>query len=121
MTAWLVAFTALFLADICWVLCVREVRDDVALSASLWAVALFVATSVGIIGFTTDRWLLMPASAGTFAGTYTGVWWSTDGQATFKEKIMPPLFNIWATLAIAMMIWFPWLDTPSAPSTPSEE
>jgi hypothetical protein len=121
MTAWIVAFIALFVADICWVLCVRKVRDDRALSAGLWATALFVSTSVGIIGFTTDRWLLMPASAGTFAGTYAGVWWSTNGEATLREKIMPPIFNIWATMAIAMLIWFPWLDVPAKPMEPSEE
>jgi hypothetical protein len=70
---WLVAFVALFVADLCWVLTVRKVRDNSALAAGLWAMALFLATAVGIISFTADPVLLIPALAGTFVGTYAGV------------------------------------------------
>lgn len=72
---WLAAFAALFVADVCWVLTVRKVRDDSALGAALWAVALFLATAAGVISYTTDPWLLIPASAGTALGTWAGVRW----------------------------------------------
>jgi hypothetical protein len=72
-TAWLLTFAALFAADVAWVLCVRKVRDDSPLGAALWAVGLFLPTSVGVISYTTDPMLLIPASVGTFAGTWAGV------------------------------------------------
>lgn len=75
MTSWLIAFAAMFATDVCWVLCVRKVRDDAALAAALWAVALFLTAAVGVISYTTDHWRLIPACAGTFAGTFLGVRW----------------------------------------------
>lgn len=72
---WLAVFLALFAADVFWVWTVRKVRDDSPLGAALWAVALFLATAVGVISYTTDPWLLVPATFGTFAGTWAGVRW----------------------------------------------
>lgn len=115
MTAWIITFLALFVTDICWAVYVTKVKDEQPLKASLWSVFLFMSGSVAVIGYTSDHWLLIPAGFGAFAGTYAGVWWSANGESTLKEKIIPPLFNIWATMAIAMMIWFPWLDTPAKP------
>lgn len=73
---WLIAFAAMAVTDFCWVLTVRKVRDDAALSAGLWAVALFLTAAVGIISYTTDHWLLVPAAGGTFVGTFLGVLWN---------------------------------------------
>jgi hypothetical protein len=73
---WAIAFIALFAADFAWVLCVRHVRDDSPIGAALWAVALFIPTAAGVISYTTDWLLLIPATAGTFAGTFAGVQWN---------------------------------------------
>ena len=72
---WLAVFAALFAADFAWAVCIRKVRDDAPLAVGLWAVAIFLSTSVGIIGYITDPWLLIPASVGTFLGTAAGVRW----------------------------------------------
>lgn len=72
---WLVAFLALFAADFAWAICVRKVRDNSPFQAALWALGIFLPTSVGVIGYTTDPWLLIPASAGTLLGTWAGASW----------------------------------------------
>jgi hypothetical protein len=73
---WLIAFAALFVADFAWAICVRKVRDDSAVAAALWALGIFLPTSVAVIGYTTDPWLLVPASIGTLFGTFAGVAWN---------------------------------------------
>lgn len=72
---WLIAFAALFLADFAWAVCVRKVRDDSPMAAGLWAVAIFIPSAAGVISYTTDHWLVLPAIAGTFCGTWAGVRW----------------------------------------------
>lgn len=74
MTSWLIAFVAMFATDFAWALYVASVKVGDALAASIWAVVLFALGAVAIIGYTRNRWLLIPASAGAFAGTYFGVW-----------------------------------------------
>lgn len=74
---WLAVFSALFVADFAWAVCVRKVRDDAPIAAGLWAVAIFIPTAAGVISYTTDPWLLVPATVGTFAGTAAGVLWNT--------------------------------------------
>ncbi len=72
---WLIAFLAMFATDAAWSLYVAAVAAGAALAASGWAVALFLLGAVAIIGYTRDRWLLIPAAAGAFLGTYAGVAW----------------------------------------------
>lgn len=64
------------LTDFCWVLTVRKVREDDAMAEAAWAVALFLTAAVGVISYTTDHWLLIPATVGTAVGTYLGVIWN---------------------------------------------
>jgi hypothetical protein len=71
---WLLAFIAMFLTDLCWSAYVGAVGAQAPLAAGAWAVALFVLGAVAVLGYTRDRWLLIPGSAGAFAGTWLGVW-----------------------------------------------
>jgi hypothetical protein len=72
---WLAVFCALFVADFAWAVCVRKVRDDSPIAAALWAVAIFLPTAAGVLSYTADPWLILPATVGTFAGTWAGVAW----------------------------------------------
>lgn len=74
-TSWLVAFVAMFLTDLCWAAYVASVKAGSALAASGWAVALFLLGAVAILGYTRDRFLLIPASLGAALGTWAGVHW----------------------------------------------
>jgi hypothetical protein len=71
--SWAIAFCAMFLTDLCWAAYVASVKAGAALAASAWAVALFLLGAVAVLGYTRDRWLLLPASLGACAGTYLGV------------------------------------------------
>lgn len=70
---WLAVFLALAVTDFTWALCVRKVRDNAAFAAAAWAVPLFLGQAVGVISYVNDWTLLIPAAAGTFAGTWLGV------------------------------------------------
>jgi small-conductance mechanosensitive channel len=70
---WLGAFAAMFASDFAWSLYVAAVKDGAAVRASFWAVALFLLGAVAVIGYTKNRWLLVPAAAGAALGTYFGV------------------------------------------------
>ncbi len=69
----IIAFVAMFVTDICWAVYVVSVKNDDAFRSSLWALFLFLCGSVAVIGYTSNPWLLIPAGAGAFAGTYAGV------------------------------------------------
>lgn len=73
----LIAFTALFITDICWALYVRRVKDGNAIMSSLWAVVLFLSGAVAVISYTTNPLLLIPAACGACLGTYVAVKWDT--------------------------------------------
>lgn len=67
------AFSAMFLTDLCWAAYIASVKTNSAIAASWWAVALFLLGAVAVLGYTRDRWLLIPAAAGAFLGTWVGV------------------------------------------------
>lgn len=72
---WLATFAAMFVTDLAWALYVASVKSGSAFAAAGWSVLLFILGAVAVIGYTRDRWLLIPASLGAFAGTFAGVQW----------------------------------------------
>jgi hypothetical protein len=70
---WIAAFVAMTLTDGAWALYVASVKFGSPVAASLWAVALFVLGALAVIGYTQDRWLLLPGSVGAFTGTWVVV------------------------------------------------
>jgi hypothetical protein len=76
MLNWLVTFSALLATDFCWAAYIDKVKDDSKLKASVWSMGLFFTGAIGVIGYTNDRLLLIPAAAGCFAGTYLGMVWN---------------------------------------------
>lgn len=68
-----VAFIALFITDICWAFYVNRVKDGNAFASAMWAVSLFLTGAFGVISYVTNAWLLIPAAAGAFCGTYVAV------------------------------------------------
>lgn len=69
----LAAFVALFITDLCWAVYIEQVKRGNALNSALWSVFLFLTGASAVISYTTDPWLLIPAAAGAFAGTFAGV------------------------------------------------
>jgi len=70
---YLVTFFAIFLLDVVYTYYLRCVATDNVLGASFWSVACYILGSVAVISYTTNHWLVLPALAGAFCGTYAGM------------------------------------------------
>jgi hypothetical protein len=68
-----VTFFSIFLLDIVYTYYLRCVAKDNALGASFWSVACYLLGTVAVISYTTNHWLIIPAVAGAFCGTYAGM------------------------------------------------
>ena len=68
-----VTFFAIFLLDVVYTYYLRCVAGDNVLGASFWSVACYILGSVAVISYTTNHWLVLPALAGAFCGTYAGM------------------------------------------------
>jgi uncharacterized membrane protein YfcA len=73
MLEYVVTFFSLFFTDIFYVYYLKSVQEGKALKASCWSVVIFLIACVALINYTTDHWLLLPAAAGAFLGTYVGM------------------------------------------------
>lgn len=70
---YLLAFLAMFFTDIIYTYYLRAVQCESAVPAGLWAAILYILTSVVIIGYIHNPWLLIPSVLGAFLGTYVGI------------------------------------------------
>jgi len=73
MWEYVVTFFAIFLLDIVYTYYLRCVANENVLGASVWSVACYVLGSVAVINYTTNHWLMIPAMAGAFCGTWVGM------------------------------------------------
>lgn len=69
----LLTFFSIFFLDIVYTYYLRCVANDNVLGASFWSVACYILGSVAVISYTTNHWLVIPAIAGAFCGTYVGM------------------------------------------------
>jgi hypothetical protein len=73
MLDYIVTFFSIFFLDIVYTYYLRCVANDNVLGASFWSVACYILGSVAVISYTTNHWLIIPALAGAFCGTYVGM------------------------------------------------
>lgn len=73
--SYLIVFLALFGLDYVWSYYTRAITSHRAIPAALWAVAIIILNGVAAVGYVNDMWLLIPAAAGAFCGTYASVRW----------------------------------------------
>ena len=73
MTDYITTFFAIFLLDIVYTYYLRGVANNNVLGASFWSVACYILGSVAVINYTTNHWLIIPAMAGAFCGTFIGM------------------------------------------------
>ena len=73
MLDYVVTFFAVFFTDIFYTYYLKAVQEEQTMKASLWAVIVFIVACVAVINYTTNYWLLLPAGAGAFCGTYVGM------------------------------------------------
>jgi hypothetical protein len=73
MIDYITTFFAIFLLDIVYTYYLRCVQYNQVLKASGWSVACYVLGSIAVINYTTNHWLILPAMAGAFCGTFVGM------------------------------------------------
>ncbi len=68
-----IAFFAMFFTDLVYTYYLRAVQYELPVPAGIWAALLYILTSIVIIGYIHNPWLLVPAVFGAFLGTYCGI------------------------------------------------
>jgi hypothetical protein len=76
MHEWVWIFAALAVLDFIWAQYMAAVAKGPAASAAAWSVPIYALGSLVTIEYVHDPWLLIPACAGAFVGTYLSVKWS---------------------------------------------
>lgn len=71
---WVFVFTATVIADVIWAEWARAVSLRRADLAAVYAAGIIVCGAFVTIEYVHDHWLLLPAAAGAFVGT----WWSVN-------------------------------------------
>ncbi len=62
-----------FAVDVSWTRYTQAVNAKAPHRAAWWSVAIFLTGAANVVAYTTDRWLLIPACIGAFAGTFYAV------------------------------------------------
>lgn len=73
MIKWIAIFLALFFTDIVWALYIRWSSRGKATRAGIASIFIYVVSAFTIGEFIKDIWILIPASAGGFCGTYVTI------------------------------------------------
>ena len=73
MIDYITTFFAIFLLDVVYTYYLRCIADNHVLGASFWSVACYILGSIAVINYTTNHWLIIPAIAGAFVGTFVGM------------------------------------------------
>lgn len=75
MIAVAITFAALFALDFVWALYTQAITADRRAVASGLAVVIIMLGGTAAISYTQNPWMLIPAGAGAFCGTYAALWW----------------------------------------------
>lgn len=74
MTAtYIAAFFLMVVLDYGWAQYIANISDKKALSASIWSVIIYLVGASLVLLVVEDRAIMLPASLGTFVGTYIAV------------------------------------------------
>lgn len=70
---YVLAFFLMVLLDYGWAKYIAGVADRKALAASIWSVIIYLVGASLVLLVVEDRAIMIPASIGTFVGTYIAV------------------------------------------------
>lgn len=70
-----IVFAAMFALDFVWIFFTKAIQRHAPFAAANWAVVVLGCNGVAQIGYVNDPWLLLPAAAGAFGGTYAAMKW----------------------------------------------
>lgn len=67
-------FLLMFVLDIVWSKCIWSVSGDSPGRAAAWASAFYVISTLVVLDVVKQPWMMIPAAAGAWTGTYFIVW-----------------------------------------------
>jgi len=73
MIEYVIVFLSMFVVDVLYAIYLKSIENNKPLFASFMATIVFFVASIATIGYVDNHWLLIPACAGAFAGTWVGV------------------------------------------------
>lgn len=73
MLAALMVFAATFALDYVWTKYIAAVGHKTPHLAALWSTSMIPLGAVSVLGYTQNKWLLLPAMAGAYASTWLAV------------------------------------------------
>ncbi len=73
MITWIVVFLSVALADLAWTRYNMSVSRSAPFSAASWSTVIVLLGAVTFMGYAEDRWLVIPAGAGAWVGTYVAM------------------------------------------------
>lgn len=71
---YLLVFLSMFAADFAWTKYNMESAAKHPHRAAFWSMLIVAFGAFNIVSYTTNRWLLIPALLGAYAGTWYAVW-----------------------------------------------
>jgi hypothetical protein len=66
----ILVFIAMALADVCWTYYFIKIEERKSVAAGIWGSAIYICGVFGVLSYTEDRTLIIPAVLGAFVGTY---------------------------------------------------
>jgi len=66
-------FAAAFATDWCWTKYIKRAGEGAAFPAAAWSMAIYILSSLNVLAYTKNPWLLGPMIVGYFFGTYYAV------------------------------------------------
>lgn len=69
-------FCLLFLMDVIWTRLTQATVARAPGVAAAWSTSLYLLSTYAVYSVIHDLWLLVPAAAGAYLGTYVAVKWS---------------------------------------------
>jgi hypothetical protein len=73
MIQFLIVFLAMAVTDICWTFYLISVEERKSVIAGLWAMALYVSGAYVVTSYVGNKWLIIAAALGSFAGTWVTI------------------------------------------------
>lgn len=73
MLSYILTFILVFVVDIIYTYYLKAINENHALVAGFWGAVCWLIGSLAVIEYTANHWLLIPACAGAFAGTWVGI------------------------------------------------
>jgi hypothetical protein len=57
-------------ADVCWAYYFIKIEERKSVAAGIWGSAIYICGVFGVLSYTEDKTLIIPAVLGAFVGTY---------------------------------------------------